>query len=180
VTLKSNGSPATTDADLGVTDPTLLAAVRAKIPGLNIDPDQVYFLLNVEFPEILTQQIDSGLLSALGVGYPFATPIGTTVMVTCTGDGTNAQFVRISMTASVQWEMVPGTLKNKAGQFINAKGQVITEPINNLALGNILGALPNFPGYGLAPGDWSFWNPTPGGTVTVGPICGTGGLNCEE
>jgi hypothetical protein len=181
VTLQSSGAAATSDADLGTVDASILAATKANISPLNIDPDQVYSLINVEFPEILTNQIDAGLLSALGPGYVYATPIGTTVMVTCTGDGTNAQFIRISMTGSVQWEMVPGTLKNKAGQFIDSKGNVIAPPINKLSSANILSILPDFPGYGLVAGDWNFWSPEPQGTVTIEPICAsTSELGCEE
>ena len=92
-------------------------------------------------------------------------------MVTCAGDGSNAQFVRISMTATVQWEMVPNTLKNKAGNFIDSQGHVIAPAINNGTLGSWQAALPGFPGAGLDPGDWSFWSPLPGGTITVGVPC---------
>ena len=169
--IQQNGQPAITDADLNVSSATLLAALKGNIPGLNIDPDQVYSLLNVEFPEILTNQIDSGLLSALGPGYAYVTPIGTTIMVTCTGDGTNAQFKRISMTGSVQWEMVPNTLKNKKGQFIDSKGNVIANSINNGSLGTLLAALPGFPGNGLDTFDWGFWSTLPNGTITIGDLC---------
>lgn len=92
-------------------------------------------------------------------------------MVTCTGDGTNAQFRRISMTGSVQWEMVPGTLKNKAKQFIDANGNVIGNAVNNGSAGNLQASLPMFPGVGLDPGDWLFWSSVPGGTITIGPLC---------
>jgi hypothetical protein len=92
-------------------------------------------------------------------------------MVTATGDGTNAQYVRISMTGSVQWEMKPGTLKNKAGKFIDSSGKVIGSAVNNLGSPGFLGALPSFPSVGLAPGDWLFWSPSPGVTITVGDIC---------
>jgi hypothetical protein len=92
-------------------------------------------------------------------------------MVTCTGDGTNAQFTKISFTATVMWDMVPGTLKNKAGQFIDSSGKVIAPAVNNLGSPGFLGALPLFPGVGLAPGDWLWWSTLPGGTITVGALC---------
>jgi hypothetical protein len=166
---KQNGAPALVDTDLDSASLTLLAAVKGNIPGLTVPPDQIYSLLDVSFPEILTNQIDGALLSALGALYTTVTPIGTIVMVTCAGDGTNAQFTRISMTGTVQWEMVPGTLKNKAGKFIDSSGNVIANGINNLNLGLPAAALPNFPGYGLDPTDWLFWNPLPNGTATVAP-----------
>jgi hypothetical protein len=173
VAYQPGGALALTDSDLGVSNASLIDTINVAggIPGLNIDPNQVYSLLNVEFPEILTNQIDAGLSAALGDLYSLATPVGTVVMVTCTGDGTNAQYIRISMTATVQWEMKPGTLKNKAGQFIDSSGNVIGHSVNNLGSPGFQGALPNFPGNGLAPGDWSFWSPLPGVTITVGNIC---------
>lgn len=65
---QASGKPAVTDADLNVASTTLLAAIKGNIPGLQIDPNQVYSLIQVEFPEILTNQIDAGLLAILGSG----------------------------------------------------------------------------------------------------------------
>ena len=173
VAYKPSGALALTDADLGVSDPTLIATINAArgIPNLSIDPDQVYSLIAVEFPEVLTRQINGDLLTLFGSLYTEITPIGTTVSVTCTGDGTNAQFTRISLTGTVQWEMKPGTLKNKAGQFIDSSGHVIASAVNNLGAPSYLGVLPSFSGVGMAPGDWTFWSPLPGGSITVGDIC---------
>jgi hypothetical protein len=165
------GTPATTDANLNPVNATLMATIKAHIPGLHIDPNQVYSLLDVEFPEVLTRQIDGELLTLLGPLYVQATPVGTIVMVTCRGDGTNAQFIRISLTATVQWEMVPGTLKNAAGKFIDAHGNVIGNAINNLNLGTLATAFPNFAGIGAASWDWMYWTTTTGVSITVGPIC---------
>lgn len=170
IATKLDGTVVTNDNQLDFTNVSLLAANQSNIPGLHIDPNQVDSLIHVEFPEVLTRQINSGLFDKLGALYNNL-PIGTKVMVTCDGDGTNAQFKKISSTGTVMWEMVPGTLKNRGGQFIDANGNVTANPINNLSSGILPGALPNFPDYGLSPLDWQYWSPSPYGTVTVGPIC---------
>jgi hypothetical protein len=170
---KPDGTSATTDADLGLTDATLITTLSKSggIPNLNLNPAQVGSLIDLEvLPETLTREINNQLLSTLGTLYTEVTPVGTTVMVSC-ADGTNAQFVRINMYATVMWTMVPGTLKNKAGQFIDSTGKVISGPVNHLGLPGFIAALPDFPGIGMSSGDWSFWSPLPGGTVTIGEIC---------
>lgn len=168
----SSGQSAVSDANLDSVNSVLYLNVAGGrgIPGLNLDPSQVNSLIGIEFPEILSRAINGALLTTLGPLYTTATPIGTIVQVTAS-DGTNAQFVRISLTGSVQWELKPGTLKNKSGQFIDANGNVIGASVNRLNNIDVTPALPNFNGSGMTNGDWTFWSPTPGVTITIGQIC---------
>jgi hypothetical protein len=171
-TFTSSGVAAATDSDLGLVNASLMSTVAAarSLPGLKLDPDEAPSLIGIELPEILTTAIDGALLTLLGPLYTTETPVGTVVQVTA-ADGTNAQFVRISLMSTVQWTMVPGSLKNSKGQFINSSGGVIGAAVDNLTSTNILPVFPIFSGTGLVGIDWQFWSSTPGGTVIIGDLC---------
>jgi hypothetical protein len=99
-----------------------------------------------------------------GIGYalflmginPAEIPVGTTITVTFTSDGTTAQFVKQSATATYQW-LWNGIAHNKAGQRINRAGGVISNP-NTAGLGG---------GSGTAP----VWNPGSSWVFTGGNDC---------
>jgi hypothetical protein len=168
-TIKQDGTPAVSDADLGVVNVTLMATIQsaAKIPSLTIDPNYISSFIGI--PDWLAASRGiSYAIGLLGVN-PAALKDGTTVMVTFS-DGTSAQFTKACTYCTTMWVYKPGTAKNKDGKFIDTSGKVIGNSINNLNLGKLLASLPSFGGNGLSPGDWFFWDPLPNGIVIVGPI----------
>jgi hypothetical protein len=171
-TFTSSGVAAKTDSDLGLVNSSLMSTVVAarSLPGIKLDPNSVSSLIEGVEPEVLTRAINSALFTTVGPAYVDLTPIGTVIQVTA-ADGTNAQFRRTSLYSTVEWEMVPFTLKNKKGQYIDSSGNVIGAAVNNLTQTNIVPAFPIFNGSGLVDADWQFWSPAPNGTIIIGDLC---------
>jgi hypothetical protein len=173
---KSTGATALTDADLDDANGSLISTVGAAngSPTFKIDP-------NIESSYIGSEDalVDSRAVSnAIGNEglNPAAMPVGTIVSVEWS-DGTSAQFQKIG-NSTMMWVIVPGSAKNKDNQKITNTGANLGDALNNLNLNNLLKTLPNFDGADMAPGDWSFWDALPTGTVTVGPVCDSLALGC--
>ncbi len=81
---------------------------------------------------------------------PAQIPVGTVITVTFS-DGTTAQYVKQSATATYQW-LWNGIAHNKAGQLINRAGGVISNP-NTAGTG---GGAVTAPGYSPGGTDWSW------------------------
>lgn len=128
--INQDGTPLTTDAQLLALDQTLFAQMRkagAIAKPINIPPNYgVSYINNDALAEDTNSAISLVLYTQLGVN-PNDVPRGTVVTVIWQ-DGTSAQFVRISLTGSIQWQYKPGTAKDKNGNPIDPNGTKSTNP----------------------------------------------------
>jgi hypothetical protein len=120
----------------GALDQTLFGANRGAPTTLNMPDDYAASFINSDDGET-SPGIGQALILA-GIN-PASIPINTVITVTFS-DGTTAQFVKQSATATYQW-LWNGVAHNKAGQRINRSGNVISNP-NTAGVGGGSGSAP--------------------------------------
>jgi hypothetical protein len=117
-------------------DQTLFGANRGNPTTLNMPENYSVSFIGSEDGE--TSPGIGQALFLVGIN-PAEIPVGTVITVTFS-DGTTAQFVKQSATATYQW-LWNGVAHNKAGQRINRAGGVIANP-NTAGAGGGSGTAP--------------------------------------